>query len=213
MRYLAWICAAGIACAQGTEPKPKADDYEVQGAVKGVTLGAEYMVYSVSGQGKTFLVNDHLVVEVALFPPKGKTVAAGASEFQLRVDGKTLRPVTPHMVVAAQTQRQWYPTRGVQATAGSGDDIVILGGPTRQMPPYGNGRRTPTPPRAPEPENRSGLPPAETVSADELIPATALPEGDFKGPVSGYIYFPFTGKASKVRRVDLLYGDAILRLK
>jgi hypothetical protein len=213
MRYLAWICAAGIACAQGTEPKPKADDYEVHTAAKGVTLGAEYMVYSVSGQGATFILDGHLVVEVGLFPPKGKTVAAGASEFQLRVDGKTLHPLTPQMVVAAQTRREWYHPRGIQATAGSGNDTVILGAPTRQTPPYGGGRTTPAPPRSPEPDLRDRFPRSESVRADELIVSTAFPHGEFKGPVSGYIYFPFTGKASKIRRVDLLYGDAVLRLK
>ena len=213
MRHLALLCTAGLAFAQGTDPKPKVEEYEVHGAAKGVSLGAEYMVYSVSGQGKTFLVDDHLVVEVAVFPPKGNTVAVGAYDFLLRVDGKTLRPVTPQMVITATQRRDLYPWRGVEATAGTGNDTIIVGGPTRQVPPFGGGRRTPAPPRAPEPENRSGLPSADAVRADELISATALPQGEFKAPVSGYLYFPFTGKASKIKRVDLLYGDAVLRLK
>jgi hypothetical protein len=200
--------------AQGTEPKAKADDYEVHSRVKGIEIGAEYMVSSVSGQGKMFVVPDHLVVEVALFPPKGETVACGAGDFELRVDGKTLKPVAPPMVVAAIERKEWSYPRGATATAGMGNDTVVLGGPTRQTPPYsGVGGRTPTPPRAPEPENRSGLPPAEPVKLSDLVVSTALPDGLFKGPISGFVYFPFGGKASKVRTVTLLYGDTTLKLK
>lgn len=213
MRYLAVLCLSGLACAQGTDPKPKVEEYEVHSAAKGVAVGAEYMVYSVSGQGTTIIVDDHLVVEVALFPPKGKTVVSGAYEFQLRVDGKTLRPVTPQIVVMATQRRDLYTPRGVQATTQTGDDTIIVGGPSRPLPPFGGGRRTPAPPRAPEPDLRDRAPRPEPVRADELIAASALPEGEFKSPVSGYVYFPFTGKASKIKRVDLLYGDAVLRLK
>jgi len=214
VHYLVWIAFATAAGAQGTDPKAKADEYEVHASAKGIDIGAEYMVSSVSGQGGMFVVPDHLVVEVALFPPKGDTVVSGSGDFQLRVDGKLLRPVTPAMVVAAIERREWTYPRGVQATAGTGNDSVIIGGPTRQMPPYGGtGRRTPTPPRAPEPENRSGLPPPEPVKLTELVVNTALPEGSFRGPVSGFLYFPFSGKASKVRTVELHYGDVRLKLK
>lgn len=46
-----------------------------------------------------------------------------------------------------------------------------------------------------------------------MIVKTAFPEGEFRGAVSGYVYFPFTGKASKIKSVELLYGDARLKLK
>jgi hypothetical protein len=214
VRYLVCLCLAGVAWAQGTDPKAKADDYEVHARLKGVDLGAEYMVYSIFSEGKTFLAEDHLVVEVALFPPKGTPLTAAGGEFTLRVDGKTLRPVSPQMVVMAMQRRNWSYPRGPQATVGRGDDVVVLGGPSQQMPPYGVPRgRTPAPPRAPEPENRSGLPSAEPVRLDEVIVKTAFPDGDFRGPVSGYLYFPFTGKASKIKSVELLYHDTRLKLK
>src|SRR5262245_54319662 len=172
------------------------------------------MVTSVAGTGGMYVVPDHLVVEVALFPPKGEAVAVGPGDFELRVDGKTLRPVTPGMVVAAIERSEWKYPRGVQATAGMGNDTVVVGGPTRQSPPWaGTTRRTPTPPRAPEPENRSGLPPAEPVKLTDLVVNAALPQVDFRGPVSGFLYFSFTGKASKIRTVSLVYGDTTLKLK
>ena len=213
MRYLVCLCVAGVAWAQGTDPKAKAEEYEVHARLKGVDIGAEYMVYSISSQGKTFLAEDHLVVEVALFPPKGGFVTASSGEFTLRVDGKMLRAVTPQMVVMAMQRRDWQYPRGPQAGIGRGDDAVILGGPTQQGP-YGMPRgRTPAPPRAPAPENRSGLPPAEPVRLDEVIAKTAFPEGEFRGAVSGFVYFPFAGKASKIKSVELHYGDTRLKLK
>ncbi len=214
MRYLACLAFAASVWDQGTTPKAKADDYEVHTRVRRVELGAEYMVTSVAGPNGMYVVPDHLVVEVALFPPKGEAVGIGAGDFELRVDGKTLRPVTPGMVVAAIERAEWKYPRGVQATAGMGNDTVIVGGPTRQVPPWGGPtRRTPTPPRGPEQENRSGLPPPEPVKLTELVVTTALPEGEFRGPVSGFLYFPFTGKASKIRTVVLYYGDTSLKLK
>jgi len=213
VRYLAWICVAALAFAQGTDPKPKAEDYEVHAKLKQLEIGAEYMVYSFSGHGQTFLTSDHLVVEVALFPPKGTMVVASHADFSLRVDGKVLRPATPQMVAAAMQRTEWRQPRGVQGTVGMGNDEVIFGGPPRQTPPYGGTTRTPSPPRAPEPENRSGLPPPEKVRADELVVEVALPQGEFHAPVSGFVYFPFQGKASKIRSVELIYEDAVLKLK
>ena len=213
MRYLAWLCAAGLAFAQGTEPKAKASEYEVHATAKGVDVGAEYMVYSISANDRMLLVENHLVVEVALFPPKRGLVTASSGEFMLRVDGKMLRPVTAQMVVMAMQRSAWSYPRGPQATIGRGDDGVILGGPSQQQPfPTGRGR-TPAPPRAPAPEDRSGLPPAEPVRLDEVIVKTALPEGEFRGAISGYLYFPFTAKASKIKSVELHYNDTRLKLK
>ena len=200
-----------MACAQGTDPRASADEYEVHTRGRGVEIGAEYMVYSFSGQGQTFLAPDHLVVEVALFPPKGASVTTSAGEFTLRVDGKTIRSVSPQSVVAAMQRSQWRQQRGMQADIGMGNDTVTLGG--QGQPPYGGQRRTSAPPRAPAPDYGTGLPKADPVRADELVVSTALPPGEFRGAVSGFIYFPFTGKASKIKTVDLVHGDTTLKLK
>ena len=214
MRYLACIVFAVSAWAQGTDPKAKAADYEVSERVKRIELGAEYMVTSVSGPGGMYVIPDHLAVEVALYPAKGEPVGVGSGDFQLRVDGKALRPVSAQMVVAAIQRSEWRYPRGPQATVGAGNDTVILGGPTQRTPPWGGpGGRTPAPPRAPAPEDRSGIEKPEPVKLTELVVSAALPEGEHKGPVAGFLYFPFTGKASKVRSVELLYGEARLKLK
>src|ERR1051326_3163597 len=131
------ICCAAVAIA-GTDPKANADDYEVHARVGSLSVGAEYMVHSFSGDGQTFILDDFLVVEVALFPAKGDSVVVNPGEFTLRLDGKhvTLPAAAPQMVVNAMDRRQWQQTRGVQAAGGVGDQVVIVGGPSRQTPPY-----------------------------------------------------------------------------
>jgi hypothetical protein len=213
VRYLAGICFAALACAQGTDPRAKAEDYEAHAKLKQAEIGAEYLVSSFSGLGQMFQAPEHLVVEVALFPFRRAAVVSSAAAFELRVDGRVLRPVSPQMVAATMQRAEWRQQRGLQTTAGMGNDSVILGAPPRQTPPYGGTSRTPAPPRAPEPENRGGLPPPEKIPADELVIESALPEGEFRGPVSGFLYFPFRGKASKIRSVELVFDDTTLKLK
>jgi hypothetical protein len=141
-------------------------------------------------------------------------VASNASGFTLRVNGK--RPIgsAPASMAVASLQRvQWRQGPRAQAGVGVGDVDVVLGGPTQRYP---NGQPVPTttrrPPRAPD-DAPGGIEREPPVKADELIVQTALPEGDFKGPVSGFVYFPFPGKTSSVRTVDLIFRDKVLRLK
>jgi len=42
---------------------------------------------------------------------------------------------------------------------------------------------------------------------------TALPEDPHPGAVSGFIYFPYGGKASGLKSIELLFQDAVLKLK
>ena len=71
--------------------------------------------------------------------------------------------------------------------------------------------RLPSPPRAPNGD--SNTPQKETVKADELLMKTALPEGPHKGPVSGFVYFPWRGKVSTIKSIELVYDDVTIRLR
>jgi hypothetical protein len=214
VRYLSLLLLAGLAWSQGTEPKAKADDYETSETAGRVAIGAEYMVHSYSGNGKTFLAPEYLIVEAALFPKKGEPITASQGDFALRIDGKTLlRTASAQQVVQSIERRGWTNQRGVQASAGDGNSGVILGGP-RQTPPYGqSGGQTPRAPRAPEPDYRGNVPRGEDVKPAELVTQTAFPDGNFAGAVSGYLYFYFRGNASKIHTVELLYNGVTLKLK
>jgi hypothetical protein len=214
VRYLWWIVAAAVACAQ-TQPKEKAGDYETSGRAGPVAIGAEYMVHSFSDQGKTFLAPDYLVVEVALYPPKGVEIEASPSDFTLRVDGKRIPTAAVHQVLWSLQRGGWDRQSGAVATIGAGDSNVILGAPRRPTTPYPQGpgsQGPPPPPRAPEPDYRGNVP-REEVTAEDVLKQTAFPAGNFAGPVSGFVYFPYKAKASRIRSVELIYRDTVLKLK
>jgi hypothetical protein len=202
-----------FAFAQGTEPKPKAEDYDLHVAAGEVTLGAEYMVRSFTNGRQTFLIDDYLVVEIALYPPKGTPAASRASDFSLRVNGKRPIASAPPSMAAASLRRVQWKQQGPHAegSVGVGGVDVGVGQPTQRYP---DGQPVPTrrPPRAPD-DAPGGIEREPPVKADELIVETALPEGEFKGPVSGFVYFPFPGKTSSVKTVELLFRDNALRLK
>src|SRR5271157_5092610 len=88
MRYLSLLCGAGLLFGQGTETKPKVEDYEVHTQAQNFAIGAEFTVHSYSRGEASFLAKDYLVVEVAIFPPKGATFIVSIGDFNLRINGK-----------------------------------------------------------------------------------------------------------------------------
>jgi hypothetical protein len=214
MRWLFWMCSATLAFAQGgTEPKPKPEDYELHARSEHTGIGAEFMVHSFSGQGQTYIVKDFLVVEVALYPEKGTEVHADPTAFTLRINGnqRMLHAIAATAVVASIERPQWQQGGGPRMEGGAGVGGVILGIPGGGG--QGQGRPMPAPPRAPDPAGAPGVDAPEQVSPNELLVRTAFPAGDFKGPVSGFIYFPYRGKMTSLKSLDLLFRGVVLKLR
>jgi hypothetical protein len=176
-------------------------------------MGAEYMVHSFSEGEQMFLAEGYLVAEVAFFPPKGKSVEVEGGKFALRVNGKKLAPQNPAMVAAAMKHRELRRQRGPLGGIGLGNIGIGSGGPRTQSPFPGGPEqgRLPTPPRAPDGD--SNTPHKIEPDAEEILLKTALPEGSHQGPVSGFVYFPWTGKASGIKSLDLIYDDVTMKLK
>ncbi|HBY61227.1 MAG TPA: hypothetical protein DEH78_15500, partial [Solibacterales bacterium] len=112
--------------------------------------GAEYLARSFSLQGKSFLTEDHLVVEVGVYPAPRTPVEVKHSQFRLRLNGKeTLSAQSPSAVAAAIKYEDWERRPGLEASAGP----VILGRRTPEPRFPGDTRpaqgRLPAPPRAP----------------------------------------------------------------
>ncbi|MBI3280250.1 MAG: hypothetical protein HYZ57_10455 [Acidobacteria bacterium] len=217
MRPLACVLFAGLAFAQGTTPRPKAEDYPARGAITGATVGVEYNVRTFAAEGRTFVIGDYLVVGVAVYPHSRKQeVPIAHSRFTLRINGRkdAIFPQPPGMVAASLKYPDWERERGVTVAAGP----VIIGRPQIQPRFPGDQRppqtRMPAPPRAP---SDAGAPAAEPVDFDELIARAALPEGRVTMPVSGFLYFAWRGKLSKIKSVDLVIEDEpqpiVLRLR
>ena len=174
------------------------------------------MIHSFSGGRQTFIAKDYLVVEVALYPAKGERVMVEASQFSLRVNGKrqALAPQAPEFVAASLKYPDWETHPQLEADAGP----IILGRPqsVERFPGDPEARqRMPSPPK-PTLDDRSGQDKEPQVTADQLAVQAALPAGEVHGPVSGYLYFAYTGKIKRIRSLELDYagppGSATLPL-
>lgn len=219
MRILALLCCAGLASAQGTGPKPKPEDYDVHAQASDAAIGAEFMVHSFSRGEQMYIAKDFLVVEVALYPPKDRTIDVHNAQFSLRVNGKKqLLQAQPSTVVAAALQHPEWEQSGptIQMGGGIGNTGVVLGGPPRNTNPFpgSNPPGQSQPRRVPNPnDNAGGVDKAPPVRADELVVETALPEGSHRAAVSGFLYFPYRKKISSIKKLELLYEDAVLKLR
>ncbi len=214
-RWILVACCASAVLAQGTDPKPKVEDYDAHTQARSAAIGGEFMIHSFSGRGQMYIVNDYLVVEVAIYPPKGQGLLVDYTAFQLRLNGKRpILPQPPSMVASSLQHPEWNYPRGVQAGGGLGNVGVILGGPKQSPTPYPTPEPTPPRvPRAPAPDNPSGIDREPPVPADQLLLQTALPEGKHQSAVSGFLYFPWKGKAGSLKTVELLFEDAVLKLR
>ena len=229
MRWLLILVGVVLAFAQsgGTEPKANAEDYDVHAKAGPISIGAEFMIHSFSGDGQTYIANDFLIVEVALFPPplidvkrpqdhKFGNVDVKSGEFALRVNGKmqTIAPVPPSTVVQTLRNPEWQNRPQMEASGGMGNTGVILGRPVPSTIP--NGQPNPQPrrvPGAPPQDDPGGYQREVRISAPDLLVKTALPEGSFTHPVSGYLYFPYRGKISSIKQLYLLYDGVELKLR
>ena len=212
-RHLLFFAAALCAYAQsptGTVPKPSASEYPSHTKAGLNELGAEYTVHSFGGNEQMFIAENFLVVEVALYPPKGESIRAEAGAFALRVNGKKLLPPeNPGMVANTLKHPDWQSQRGPQGGIGVGGIDIGLGGQGRgRQSPYPGGQdpnRLPSPPRAPG--NDTGTMREEKLTPEQVLVNTALPEGIHKGPVAGFLYFAWRCKVSSIKTIDLVYGD------
>ena len=206
---------AQMGFAQGTTPKPAPSDYDVHGQAGPLDIGAEYMVHSFSSGEQMFLAERYLVVEVALYPVmRNDPVRVDLTQFSLRLNHKTMIPAQPAAHAAASLRQSPFiyqqPGR-MSGSAGAGP-IDIGRGQPRPVPGSPQDRRLPSPPPAPKADPAGGIE-RERVSAEDVLLRTALPEGPHTGKVSGFVYFPFTGKSSSIKSVDLVYDGATLKLK
>lgn len=204
-----------------TDPKPKPEDYPAEGRAqvlgKPVRIGAEFMVHSFSRGEESYIAPEFLVVEVALFPQAGSPLQVNLSQFMLRINGKK-RPLMaqpPQLVASSLTHPEWRDRPRVEADAGVGGMGVGLGRPRPVdipgMPPQ-PGTRLPNPPPVPK-DNPSGMEPRPHVKPEELVVQTALPELSTDHAVSGFLYFAYKGKTGTIQSLELLYEDAVIKLR
>jgi hypothetical protein len=208
-----------VLSGQGTTPKPKAAEYPTQGKAGELEIGAEYMVRTIFLEKTSITTDEYLVVEVALYPPRGAEIAVNAQHFNLRLNGKkdALFPQAPSFVAASIKYPDWS-TRP-QIAVGAGPVIIGRRSPVERFPGDNRDPSTrmpsPVPPVATGGEGGRGT---RDIDPAEELQRIALPEGTARGPVSGFLFFAYGGKLKSIKQVELLYrpgsGDAaVLRLR
>lgn len=210
-RVFACILAVCAASAQaGVEPKAAATDYPVHAAAGEIAIGAEYLVHSYSHDGQTYFAPDYLVVEIGLFPQKGREVPISSGQFMLRINGKkdVLLPEPPGFVGASLKYSDWERKPRVETGVGIGGADVIIGRrvPTPRFPGdrREEARRTPPVIQAPG-QVSSGVEREEPVTPGEAAVASALPDGSYTKAAAGNLYFRYSGKTKSIKKLELLF--------
>ena len=189
----------------------------MRASASNLMLGAEFAGRGVTASVASWPTGEYLSVEVGVFPARDATVDLKLDHFYLRINSEKAprNADAPSLVAAGMRNTGLARPKGVEVTGGVGPVDVAYGRPrqTDERFPGDPRARVPTPPRAPDQK------PVETepqLTADKAIVEYALPMGETRIPVAGYLYFHFEGKASKIRTLELLYkterGEVRLKL-
>jgi hypothetical protein len=175
--------------APGMPPRATPGDYPAQAQVGGVTIAAEFKGHSIPTSQGTLNSSDYIVVETAIFGAADARLKLSVDDFSIRVNGKkdTL-PAQPFGMVyhslkdpelepPASAKNKSNVSTGGQGQAGSQD-----------------------PPPAPV-----HLPIEVVRSQQQRTQKASLPEGDRLLPQAGLIYFPYSGKTDKIKKLELTY--------
>lgn len=196
-------------------PRERVSDYPAHLEIGPFTLGAEYLVHSFGNGRQMYFAPDFLVVEVAVFrSPNGhQDLDISDGQFSLRINGRkfALPSQSGGQVAASLKYSNWNQRPNLTAEAGVGDTGVVIGRPpqTNRFPgdPTERQSRLPRAPKAPDTLHPAGeaLPEAR---AEDVAVENAFPNGPVRGDVAGFLYFSYSGKAEKIRTVELLYRSA-----
>ena len=212
MRNLLILIAIGLACGQtpaprGVPPKNAPTEYEHHASADKLSIGANYMgrTFGVEG-GALHDAGEFIVVEVGVFVDKGFDGAVRASDFRLKLEDKklTLLPTPPGLVANALRNRDMDPQRRrLIYGGGMGNAQVMVGMPRPQ-------ERFPGDPR---PGQTRPIGTTSVREGDErdwdAAASSGLAEGAGSGARAGNLFFAYSGKMTKVKKIVLEYeGEA-----
>lgn len=202
------LLAVGLCRAQGTESKRSASEFPVHAALSDADAAADFMVRLISYGRESFVTDNFLVVEVAIFPHAGKVYDVHANQFSLRVSGKkeALLAQTTGMVIASVKYPDWETQTGGIGEIGGGGVSVGQPAPVERFPGDPRARRMPRPGTGQDDSEAQAMK-EPRLSPSEVITRSAIPEGPRKTPVSGYVFFPWRGNPAKLKSVELTIND------
>jgi hypothetical protein len=206
------------AYGQGTDTKPKVEDYPAHDRVGTLSIGADNLGHNIALPERPLLAEGFLVIEVALFNEGNKPFTVSDGQFMLRLNEKKtpLMPQSPGSVSSSIKYPDWEQRPQMTGEAGAGDGQVIFGrpSPVERFPGDPRTQRTPPGgiPRAPDPQDRSGIERRPPLTIDEAVLRASLPEGEVHPPVSGFLYFVYKGKLKSINAIELIYDGPFGRV-
>lgn len=184
---------ADAAKAQGLPARATPADYATQGKVGTVMIGAEFTGHGIPNAQQPLNSEDYVAVEVGLFGAAGERLTIGATDFSLRINGKKdLLPNQPWGLVAKGVRDlEWVSPDAVPGDAKSKGSMSGGAGGSQ-----GANNPPPLPPKVP----------IVTLRGWQLaVRNAALAQGDRALPQAGLIYFPYRGKVTSIRSLELIY--------
>jgi hypothetical protein len=202
----------------GIQPRKSATDYPVHAELDGVAVGAALLT---AEQVRSNFVSDlnrgYLVVEVSAYPKAGESIELARHDFVLRTPdgGNFARPADPKTVAAilnktAGSDREvtLYPSVGIGYESGPRVYDPATGGQR------GGGLSTSAGVGVGVGRSPSGASEQDRRAMEMELSEKGLPEGKASKPLSGYLYFPVTGKKKNDFLLECNLGkEKPLRLK
>ncbi len=207
MRWWIFCILAGITLFAQADPRPKVGDYPVHGGLRQYELGAEYMGRSFFVEDKAYDAGDFIAVEIGVYPRKGVALKIMTSQYALRFNGKKelVYAQSAGSVAVSMRLQPWdSQRRGVVIGAGP----VIIGAPQGGPRfPGDPGRRPPVSRPAPEPDHQGNVEREAPPDYADLVNRAAFVEGVVEKPARGYLFFPYAGKLTKLKKIELVVVD------
>jgi hypothetical protein len=200
------LVSLALAAPKGTVPRSSAEQYALHTSRDGVSIG---LVALPPEQARKQFVSDvgHccVVVEVAVYPSKDKSLDVSLNDFVLRVNGKEVgtKPASAR-VVASRLQKKAGSTRDITVVPEVGVGYESGG----YDPVSGTQRRGGVYKQAGVGVGigGNGLPSGSTdkdrAAMETELSEKGLPEGASSAPVAGYIYFPIERKKNSTMTLE-----------
>jgi hypothetical protein len=211
---LAFIAVASVASAEpkGTVPRDDAGKYHAHAERDGLVIGAEQLTADqVHKKFSSNLNRCCIVVEVALYPLKDKSVDVLLDDFALRPAETDIaaRPMSPQVVAGRLDKKPEVQSRvSTTQSVGVGYESGTYIDPVTGRPVKYHGVDT-------EASAGVGVDPSATSSGttadrnradvETELSEKGLPEGSASKAVAGYLYFPASIREKKRSPLELTY--------
>ena len=196
--FLMVLTSVATAGPKGIVPRTSADRYPIHAGNDGTEVGAALLSPAQVRRAFSFDVSGTcLVIEVALYPQKGKERNVSLPDFSLHLAGTdaVVKPSRATAIAAKLPQELVSPDEVIVTPSGEAEAGV---GPHTLHIHVEGEVAVDDIPGEPHPVSERGRAVAEAQLTDK-----GLPEGKVSSPVAGYLYFPIVPKKKQsVLRLD-----------